>query len=291
MSDKLIYYLFLLIFALLFNSCKNNDQKEDKVVAEVGAKKLLLSEIAAVVPNELDDKDSTVLAEDYIRKWIRQELLLQKAEENLSVDLKNVNRELEEYRNSLIIFRYKNELMAQRMDTTVSHSEISKYYSDNTENFRLNKNIVKAIFIKIPAEFADPAELKKMSSNTTQEGINEIKDYCLQYAKGFDIFTEQWVDVESVMNNIPTTIKNMEQFLRNNKHIEYQDSSFYYLVTIHDYLLRNELSPEEFVRNDIKNLILNRKKMEFLKNLENNIYQEGINRNSFKIHNLELNES
>ena len=291
MSDKLIYYLFLLIFALLFNSCKNNDQKEDKVVAEVGAKKLLLSEIAAVVPNELDDKDSTVLAEDYIRKWIRQELLLQKAEENLPVDLKNVNRELEEYRNSLIIFRYKNELMAQRMDTTVSHSEISKYYSDNTENFRLNKNIVKAIFIKIPAEFADPAELKKMSSNTTQEGINEIKDYCLQYAKGFDIFTEQWVDVESVMNNIPTTIKNMEQFLRNNKHIEYQDSSFYYLVTIHDYLLRNELSPEEFVRNDIKNLILNRKKMEFLMNLENNIYQEGINRNSFKIHNLELNES
>ncbi|HZH72714.1 MAG TPA: hypothetical protein VFD91_09505 [Mariniphaga sp.] len=291
MYKKVLYNIIILLIAILNDGCKDNNRTEDKVIAEVGSKKLLLSEIAAVVPDEIDDKDSAVFAEDYIRKWIRQELMLKKAEENLSIELKNVNRELEEYRNSLIIFRYKNELMAQRMDTTVSKAEILKYYNDYLENFKLNTNIVKAIYIKIPAEFANPEELKKMSSNSTQEGIDEIRDYCLQYAKGFDIFTEQWVDVERVMNNIPTTIKNMEQFLRNNKYIEYQDSSFYYLVAIHDYLLRNEQSPEEFVRQDIKNLILNRRKMEFLKNLENNIYQEGINRNSFKIYNSELNET
>ena len=291
MYKKVLYNIIILLIAILNDGCKDNNRTEDKVIAEVGSKKLLLSEIAAVVPDEIDDKDSAVFAEDYIRKWIRQELMLKKAEENLSIELKNVNRELEEYRNSLIIFRYKNELMAQRMDTTVSKAEILKYYNDYLENFKLNTNIVKAIYIKIPAEFANPEELKKMSSNSTQEGIDEIRDYCLQYAKGFDIFTEQWVDVERVMNNIPTTIKNMEQFLRNNKYIEYQDSSFYYLVAIHDYLLRNEQSPEEFVRQDIKNLILNRRKMEFLRNLENNIYQEGINRNSFKIYNSELNET
>src|SRR5690554_2227187 len=291
MYKKVLYNIIILLIAILNDGCKDNNRTEDKVIAEVGSKKLLLSEIAAVVPDEIDDKDSAVFAEDYIRKWIRQELMLKKAEENLSIELKNVNRELEEYRNSLIIFRYKNELMAQRIDTTVSKAEILKYYNDYLENFKLNTNIVKAIYIKIPAEFANPEELKKMSSNSTQEGIDEIRDYCLQYAKGFDIFTEQWVDVERVMNNIPTTIKNMEQFLRNNKYMEYQDSSSYYLVAIHDYLLRNEQSPEEFVRQDIKNLILNRRKMEFLKNLENNIYQEGINRNSFKIYNSELNET
>lgn len=181
--------------------------------------------------------------------------------------------------------------MAQRMDTSISQNEILRYYQSHGDNFKLSRNIMKAVFIKIPAEFANPEELKKITANTTPEGISEIRDYCLQYAKQFDIFTERWVDVERVMNNIPATIENMEQFLKNNQYIEHQDSEFYYLVTIHEYMLRNELAPEEYVRKDIKNLILNRRKMEFLKNLENNIYQEGLNRNSFKIHNIETDET
>ena len=291
MFKQLIIYSFFFFIAFWHGGCSQTLESEDKLVAEVGNKKLFLSEVASVVPNNLEISDSIVMAEEYVRKWIRQELILQKAEENLTVDLKNVTRELEEYRNSLIIFRYKNEMMAQKMDTSVNQNELMEYYLEHADNFILNQNIVKAVFMKIPAEYANPDALKEMSSNTTQEGINEIRDYCLQYAKGFDIFTDRWIDLERVMSNIPTTIENPDRYLKNNQYIEFKDSSYYYLVTIHDFMLRKEQAPEEYVRENIKSLILNRRKIEFLRDLENNKFQEGINRNRFKIYNSVTDET
>lgn len=291
MLKRFIKYGLFLIAAIGITGCRQMTGNGDKLVAEVGNRKLLLSEVKAVIPSNLASEDSTVMANEYVRKWIRQELVLQKAEENLSMDLKNVTRELEEYRNSLIIFRYKNELMAQRMDTAVSDNEIMEYYLEYIDNFKLNRNIVKAVFLRIPAEFANPDVLKQMSSNSTVEGISELRDYCLRYARDFEIFADKWIELERVLNTIPVKIDDPEQYLKKNQYIEYNDSSYYYLVTIHDYMLRNEQAPEEYVRDDIKSLILNRRKIEFLKELENNIFQEGVNKNRFKIYNSDTNET
>ena len=284
------YSVLILVAALIFG-CNPNTAVNDNVVAEVGSKKLMLSEVSSVIPNNLLFEDSTAMAEDYIRKWVRQELVLQKAEENLSLELKNVTRELEEYRKSLIIFRYKNELMAQRMDTVVNNSEIQEYFAQNAENFRLSKPIVKAVFMKVPADFANPSMLKELTSDTTDPGINEIRDYCLQYAKSFGIYTDQWIELNTVMQNLPITVDNTEQFLRGNRFVEHTDSSYYYLVAIQDYMLRNEQAPVEYVADNIKSLILNRRKITFLKEVEDNIYREGRNKNSFKIYNSETDET
>jgi hypothetical protein len=284
------YHVLILIAAVTI-SCETNTSVNEKVVAEVGAKKLVLSEVASVIPNNLETEDSIVMAEDYIRKWIRQELVLQKAEENLSAELKNVTRELEEYRKSLIIFRYKNELMAQRMDTVVNDSEILDYYTQNSENFKLSKPIVKAVFMKVPADFANPSILKELTSDTSAPGINEIRDYCLQYAKSFAIYSDQWIELDAVMQNLPVSVDNPEQFLRGNRFVEHTDSSYYYLVAIQDYMLRNDQAPVEYVADNIKSLILNRRKITFLKEVEDNIFREGRNKNSFKIYNSETDET
>jgi hypothetical protein len=291
MFKQLVKYYVLILAALSVFGCEPKEPDSDKVVAEAGNKKLLLSAVAAVIPNNLEPEDSAAMADDYIRKWVRQELVLQKAEENLSPDLKNVSRELEEYRNSLIIFRYKNELMAQRMDTTVTDSEITEYYNQNAENFRLTKAIVKAVFIKIPAEFANPPMLKELTSDTSAPGISEIRDYCLQYAKSFGIYAEQWIELDALMQNLPLSIENPDRYLPQNQFIEHTDSSYYYLVSIQDYLLRNQQAPVEYVRDKIKSLILNRRKIEFLKQVEDNIFREGTNKNSFKIYNSETDET
>lgn len=291
MFKHLLIYGILIITASIYSGCTTIEKNNDKVVAEVGTKKLYLSEVSAVVPNDLAYGDSAVMADDYIRKWVMQELVLRKAEENLSAELKNVAHELEEYRNSLIIFRYKNELMAQRMDTVVTNNEILELYTQNPDNFRLNQSIVKAIYMKIPADFANPELLKEMSSNTSEQGIEEIRDYCLQYAKGFDIFTNRWVGLDQVMQNIPASIENPDQFLQQNQFIEYADSDYFYLVAIHNYKLKNEEAPVEYVRDNIKSLILNRRKINFLREVEKNIYLEGVNKNNFKIYNIESNET
>lgn len=291
MFKSFFKYSVLIFAALLIFGCNPNKLVDDKVVAEVGGKKLILSEVAAIIPNNLEPEDSAAMAEDYIRKWVRQELVLQKAEENLSAELKNVTRELEEYRKSLIIFRYKNELMAQRMDTVVNNSEIQDYYTQNVENFKLAKAIVKAVFIKVPADFANPSMLKELTSDTSAPGINEIRDYCLQYAKSFGIYTDQWIELDAVMQNLPISVDNPEQFLSRNQFVEHTDSSYYYLVAIQDYMLRSAQAPVEYVADKIKSLILNRRKITFLKEVEDNIFREGRNKNSFKIYNSETDET
>ena len=290
MWRQFVKYLLILFVLGYVSACEPEEGNSDKVVAEVGMKKLYLSEIDAIIPSNAERADSAALADDYIQKWIKQKLLLKKAEDNLSSELKNVSRELEEYRNSLIIFRYKNELMAQKMDTAVSNEQIRDYYLHHMENFMLNKNIIKGIYLKIPAELANPDFLKEFAGNPSAHETTEIRDYCIQYAKSYGIYTDNWIELDAVMQNIPVSIDNPEQFLKQNRFVEYADSSDFYLLAVHDYLLKSEQAPVEYVQENIKSLILNRRKIDFLRETDEMIYREGVNKNSFKIYNIERNE-
>uniref|UniRef100_UPI003216CA1E hypothetical protein n=1 Tax=uncultured Draconibacterium sp. TaxID=1573823 RepID=UPI003216CA1E len=274
---------FVWVFA-----CKQ--ETGDQPVARVGDKMLYQSNIAEILPKNSSKEDSILLANDYINKWVKQELLIQKADENLSPEQKNVDDELRAYRNSLIIYKYKNELIKQRMDTVVSDSQIEEYYNNHPDNFNLNRSIVQAIFVKIPSELANPELIKGMIEDTSDEGLSVLKEYCGQYAKKFDISIENWIDFQVLKNNLPIEIESPERFLRENSLKEMNDSNYYYLVSIHDYKLTNDLAPIEFVENNIKNLILNQRKIKFLKDIEENVYTEGLRQNKFRIYNKETNE-
>jgi hypothetical protein len=263
--------------------CTKTEVTGDKILAQVGDKRLLQSEIAQIIPKNIELEDSTLMANDYIRKWVKQELLIQKANENLTLEQKNLTKEIEEYRNSLIIYKYKNELMNQQMDTVVTKRQIEQYYNENPDNFKLNTNIVKAVFIKIPLQVANTKLIKELVDDDSDEGKNALREYSIQYAKSFDFFNDNWVNFEVVKNNIPGNISDEKQFLDRNNQIELKDSIYYYLVTIQDYKLKNELAPVEYVENNIKNLILNKRKIEFLKQVEENVYREGVRQNKFKI--------
>jgi len=272
----------ILVFSLM--QCSKTNVVNDAVIAQVGEKKLLQSEIAQIIPSEITEQDSSLMADEYVKKWVKQELLIKKANENLTLEQKNLNKEIEEYRNSLIIYKYKNELMNQQMDTLVTKRQIEQYYTANHDNFQLNNNIVKAIFIKIPIDVANPKLLKELVDDTSEEGLNGLREYCIQYAKAFDFFNDNWVDFEVVKMNIPGEIADEKQFLARNNQIELKDLNYYYLVSFLDYKLQNELAPIEYVEENIKNLILNKRKIEFLKQVEENVYKEGVRQNKFKIY-------
>ncbi len=278
-------YACFIISGILLAHCSGTGNPDEKIIAQVGDNKLLQHELAEIIPPGMEKEDSSLLADDYIKKWVKQELVMQKANENLSPSQKDVTKELKDYRNSLIIYKYKNELMRQRMDTVVTGKQIEQYYFLNPANFNLDKNIVKAIYVKIPNEVANPDLLKSMVENNSGEGLDELRDYCLQYAKAFNIFTDNWVDFEVLNKTLPTGITDAERFLKSKNQIELSDSAYYYLVSIQDYKLKNEAAPLEFVENNIKNLILNQRKIEFLKQVEENIYKEGVRQNKFKITN------
>lgn len=280
-------YILLLTSMVFLLQCTKTEDVDNKVIAKVGEKTLLQSEIDQIIPKNIEVEDSILMANDYVRKWVKQELLIKKANENLTLEQKNLNKEIEEYRNSLIIYKYKNELMNQQMDTLVTKTQIEQYYNENPDNFKLNTNIVKAVFVKIPNQVANTKLIKELVDDNSEEGKNALREYSIQYAKSFDFFNDNWVNFELVKNNIPGNINDDKQFLARNNQIELKDSIYYYLVNIQDYKLQNELAPLEYVENNIKNLILNKRKIDFLKQVEENIYKEGVRQNKFTIYSNE----
>jgi hypothetical protein len=261
----------------------------DEPVAKVGKRILTLKELSANVPNYLDATDSTLWADDYIKKWIQRELLFLKAEENLSAEMKDVSKELEEYRNSIIVFRYKNELMKQKMDTIVKDTDIQKYFNEHRESFILNRNIVKAIYIKVSVEVSSPENIKDLCNSDNPEKKAKLNEYCMSYAKAYDRFNDQWVAADLVLKNTPVEISDQSQFIQKNHFIESSDMNYYYIVCIRDYRLEGQVCPIEYVQNDIKNLILSKQKTEFLKQIEKDIYKKGIESNKVKLYKIKNN--
>lgn len=277
--------IYIILTALVLSSCSSLFEKEEPV-AKVGDKVLTMTELAKNTPDYLDATDSSLWTDDYIKKWIQRELLLQKAEENLKADMKDVSDELEEYRNSLIVFRYKNELIKEKMDTVLKDSDLQKYFNEHRESFILNRNIVKAIYIKIPLQVTSPENLRELCSSNDPEKQAKLNEYCISYAKAFDRFNDQWISADMVLQNIPERISDQKLFLEKNRFSESSDKVYYYIVYIRDYRLAGQVSPIEYVENDIRNIILSKQKIEFLKQIEKDIYKEGLDNNRVKLYKI-----
>lgn len=272
------------LVALLFAAC-GSDRDEKKPVAKVGDNYLYLDDLRKITPKNLHGNDSTLWVDDFVRRWVQNQLLILNAEQNLSAEQKNVDQELQEYRNSLITYRYKKELMAQKMDTVVTRNEIEAYYSKNRERYRLRNSILKAVYMKIPIEVANVELLKRYAQTEREANSSQLNEYGSQYAKVFNRFGDGWVGSEQIAAQIPEQFNMDEQFLRRNKIIESSDTDYYYFICIRDFRTKGEYAPVEYVSDEIRNIVLNERKIQFLKKIEDDIYQDGVAANKFKIYN------
>jgi hypothetical protein len=147
----------------------------------------------------------------------------------------------------------------------------------------LNSNIVKALFIKVPLETPGIDKIRLWARSVDQKDLQQLETYCYQFAEKFDDFNEDWVTLDRLSVELPQEILNPDNFLRKNTWFETSDSSSVYMITVRDYRQRYSLAPFDYVKNDIKSIILNNRRFEFLQSLENGIYNEAIKENTFKI--------
>ena len=174
--------------------------------------------------------------------------------------------------------------MLQKMDTLISDEELENYYAANENTLKLTSNIIKALFIKLPAETPNLYRIKLLARSDKQKDLQELESLCYQFAEKFDDFNENWIALDRVSLELGFDISDQENFLRRHTFYETSDSSSVYLITINDYRLRGSLSPFEYVRDDIKRIIWNNRRIEFIKDLENGIYDEALNETRFKIY-------
>ena len=278
--------IIILFSIFLIVGCRNKHSQSKRIaIAEVGRVVLYYDEMPKLIQRGINEADSAALFQNYINKWAKRQLLLQKAEENLSPALKDeITKQLEETRSNLVIYQYQRQMILEKLDTVLTDAELENYYAANENSFVLTSNIVKALFIKIPLETPDLNKIRTLARSNDHNDLQRLETYCYQFAEKFDDFNEAWVPMDKLSVELPQNIENEEYFLKRNTFFETSDSTSLYLVSIRDYRLRSSLAPFEYVKDDIKRIIWNKRRFEFIQSLENGIYNDALKDNSFKIY-------
>lgn len=268
---------------LFLGSCRFFEKEPGQdPVAKVGSKYLYQSDFEDIFPKGIAPRDSVSIAKKFIDNWIRKELILRKAELNLPDKEKNFEKEIADYRASLIIFKYQQQLLNQKLDTLITAREVNNYYDQNLSNFILSQNAMKGMFIKVPRGAPNIDKIKNWYRNENDTPL--LENYGYQFAVKYDYFNDDWIYFDVLLREIPIEINDQERFLRNNSFIEINDSLYYYFAGIKEYKIKNSVAPLSLVEENIRNIIVNKRKLEFLQNLEKNVYNEALSKNLFELY-------
>ncbi|MCD9015961.1 peptidyl-prolyl cis-trans isomerase [Parachryseolinea silvisoli] len=281
-----------LLAAFLVTGCDLIKMKNDsgratedrQAVSRVGNTYLYRDELAGFIAPGTSPQDSATHIEAYINSWVRKQLLIQEASRKIDIDEAEVERKILDYRYSIIAYEYQTYYIKEHLDTVIANSEIEKYYKDNIDNFILKQNIVQATFIKVPKNAPRTGKIKELIYSSRDKDEKELKSYCLSFSAAYHISDSSWMVFDELVRNSPLAeIPNKIQFLKTTPYYETSDDSYLYFLMVDQYRMSDNISPLEFVKDDIRNIILNKRKVELAKRLEDETYTKALDQKEFEI--------
>lgn len=276
-------FLIGIAFLLLFASCdyfkKNNNEV---VVAECYGKYLYESDLKGIVPVGASIMDSIQHVSTFIDSWIRTQVLVHQAESNLDMQELDLKKQLEDYRNSLVIYAYESQLISQKLDTVVSEDEIAEYYAQNKEDFQLRNTMVRVAYVILDEGNEQKGELKKLMYNPDTLMLQEIDQLALLNNAKSNLDIDHWMRLDELTDIIPIEILNAESFLKKKKFVCLDINESTYMVRFVDYLLEESTSPLELVRDNIKDVILAQRKQAMLEKMRIAVYDKARREHAFE---------
>jgi len=268
-------------------SPKKNQEESLVMIAKVAEEILYEKDLDGLLSNNTNTEDSSIIVNKYVNNWVKKQLLIKEAKEAIEFNEAELDRKVLDYRYALMIHDFEKVKVSQQLSKEVSAEEINKYYEEKYENFLLRQNIIKCIFAKVPE---DAPGINTFSRNLRRYPANnrleEIKSYCLESADKYALEDSTWINFDEIIQNTHfESIPNKVQFLKNNKYVESVDNGFVYFLKILDYKISDDISPLSFIEAEIENIIINKRKVEIKKKLEEQIFNEAKSKNEFEIFN------
>ncbi len=274
--------LLAITIAILITACSND--KKENAIARVYDNYLYKDDVKTILNNELSKKDSALLVKSFINSWIEKNIELKKAEENLTATDKDVQQQLDDYRISLINYKYENAFVNEKLDTAVSNQEIVKYYNENSSSFELKDNIIKVLYVKIKRESPMVNKFKKLFKVINDKNKKTLEDLSVQYADNYYFKEDAWLLFDDLLKEIPIKTYDKEQFLQNNRSVEIVDADYVYLVNIIDFKIKESISPLAFEKQNIRNIILNKRKIAMIQQLRKELRLDAENKREIEIY-------
>ena len=263
-----------LFFLILFIACDIKEVKDDSIVAKVGEYELKNSDLANVVPFNISETDSVEFVENFISNWIVNKSLFKKAEINLTgLEINEIKNSTNNYYEELIIDKYRSKLLMNNSDTIVTYAEIQNYYNENIGNFLLSNNILKARYVKLNNKNYNLREIKRRFRRYNTQDKIFFDSISIQISNYF-LSDSTWINSELFFQKIPILSEDeIKRIVKNNLYFVKQDSLDVYLIKVNDKKMVSEISPIEYIQDRLSEILLNKKKVNYLKKIEKEVLE------------------
>lgn len=282
MQNKIIIF-FLLI---LVTSCDFFKKTDDRIpVARVNDTYLYYDDIKDLVSEGTSKEDSMLLVQNFINRWATQQLFVDGAKVNLSESKQaEFNKLVEQYKTDLYTKAYIEALVKRDMNTVVNKQEAEAYYNENKDVFKLNEELLKFRYIHLDENIINYKAIVEKFKRFNSNDKNDLNAISIQF-KSYSLNDTIWIKVNQVISKIPAiTLENKDQLLKKSNFVQLKDSLGVYLMQINDVLLRNDTAPLEYVRPTIDQIVVNKRKLELIRELEKDITKDAIKNNQFEIY-------
>ena len=281
--------LIALTAALLLTSCKSFSEAtaelfRGEVVARAGEHKLHRSELEKFIPAGVSPEDSANLAARYINAWAEDLLMVDMAEAQLSSAEKDVSKELEQYRRSLLKYRYEQLYINQRLDTLVTDAEIEQYYADNAKKFTLERPVIKARLLIIPADSRQLKTIRKYMSSEDDTEVTEAEQLAFTAAIKYADMSDTWMDAITLGQELGVDYKALLAAIKNNFAELKDDAGNLHIAFITDMVADGKTAPLDYCRERIRDLILSARRHNLQLSLEQSLLEDARNNNTFVIY-------
>lgn len=283
--ERLLVKAFILTIVIptaLLTACNPG---KPKPVARSFDQFLYPDELQGVVPQGVTGDDSIQLVRAYIEQWSRQQALLYHAQRNVNINTDRLDRQVEEYKNGLIVYEYEQELVSQKLDTVIADNEIKQYYESRQDLFTLRQPILKVSYIQLQRNAPELERVKRLFVSTDFEEQDVLEKYCARYASHYSLRDTSWYYADELVKKIPLSRIGEDNFDKKGRIFEIIENNELYLIILHDSKFRDTRSPLSLVANNIRNLILNKRKIELIDQMQRSIVNDAREKNNIEIYN------
>lgn len=268
-------------------SCTFFKQTDDrKAIARVNDTYLYEEDIKDLIASGTSPEDSTMVVSNYITRWATQLLLIDGSERNIPQNTQDeFSKLVNQYRKDLYTKAYLDALVKKEIDTSVSLSEANSVYQANKETFKLNDELIKLRYINIPINLLNKDDISKRFKRFSHKDKKYLDSIAIQF-KSYSLNDSIWIKASQVSEKIPViNSDNKKELLKKSNFIELKDSLHLYLMQINDVLLQNDYAPLEYMKPTINQIVINKRKLELIKQLEKDITKDAIKNDQFEIYN------
>ena len=277
--------LYTAIFVSLVSCNYLKPEAKPHAIARVNDTFLYEEDIKDLVPKGTSKEDSIAIVHNFIDRWASQKLLINAAEINLSNDKKaGFDDLIKQYKIDLYTKAYLEDVVKSTVDTVISEEELQKYYEENKENFRTNGTLVRLRYINLLKDNPKFETIKSKFFDFRKSDKKFWDMYALQF-KSFAFNDSVWADMSQIYSKLPfITPDNRDQYIVSGKSIQYPDSASVYLVKIRNVIDKNQIGPFEYLKPTLKEVLLNKRKLELVKKFEKEITDDAIKDQKYEIY-------